>query len=84
MKWKNKYQIILEPHRRDKKVLNYYDIVHNISKLIPENSTIISDAGAAFYIMGQAFRIKKNKNILFPDHLDKWVMLSSQLQGYLP
>ena len=66
LKWKNKYQIILEPHRRDKKVLNYYDIVHNISKLIPENSTIISDAGAAFYIMGQAFRIKKKQKYIIP------------------
>ena len=66
LKWKKKYQIILEPHKRNKKILNYYDIVHNISKLIPENSAIISDAGAAFYIMGQTFRIKKKQKYLIP------------------
>ena len=69
LKWKKKYQIILEPHVRKKSALNYYDIVHNISQLIPENSTIISDAGAAFYIMGQAFRIKKNQKYLIPGSL---------------
>jgi len=69
LKWKKKYQIILEPHKRDGKVLNYYDIIHNISQLIPENSTIISDAGAAFYIMGQAFRIKKKQKYLIPGSL---------------
>lgn len=66
LKWKRKYQIILEPHDRDKKVLNYYDIVHNISQLIPENSTIVTDAGAAFYIMGQAYRIKKKQKYISP------------------
>jgi len=69
LKWKNEYQVISEPHIRDKKVLNYYDIVHTISELIPENSTIVSDAGAAFYIMGQAFRIKKKQKYIIPGSL---------------
>jgi len=69
LKWKEKYQVILEPHKRNGKLLNYYDIVHNISQLIPENSTIVSDAGAAFYIMGQTFRIKKRQKYLIPGSL---------------
>lgn len=67
--WKKRYQVILEPHKRQGKLLNFYDIVHNISLLIPEKSTIISDAGAAFYIMGQTFRTKKNQKYLIPGSL---------------
>ncbi len=66
LEWKVKYQVILEPHKRSKEKLNYYDIVDHISKLIPQKSTIISDAGAAYYIMGQCFRIKENQKYIIP------------------
>ena len=69
LKWKNDYQVISENHKRNKKIFNYYDLVHKISSLIPKNSTIISDAGAAFYIMGQAFRIKIGQKYIIPGSL---------------
>ncbi len=69
LNWKKKYQVILEPHQRSSKKLNFYDIVHNISQLVPENSTIISDAGAAFYIMGQTFRVKNKQKYIIPGSL---------------
>jgi acetolactate synthase-1/2/3 large subunit len=63
---KNKFQVINEPHLRNKSKLNYYDLVFKLSSLIPEHSTIITDAGAAYYIVGQALNLKKNQRYISP------------------
>jgi len=51
---KNKFQVISEPHFRNKSKFNYYDLIFYLSNLIPQKSTIVTDAGAAYYILGQS------------------------------
>ena len=63
---KEKYNIIAEPHYRIKSKLNYYDLIFNLSKLAPDKSIIVTDAGAAYYICGQAFNIKKEQRYIVP------------------
>jgi acetolactate synthase-1/2/3 large subunit len=63
---KNKFQIINEPHYINKSKLNYYDLIFNLSNLLPVNSTIVTDAGAAYYILGQVYNIKKGQRFITP------------------
>jgi acetolactate synthase-1/2/3 large subunit len=63
---KNKLQIIKEPHFRNKSKFNYYDLIFNLSKMLPVNSTIVTDAGAAYYILGQVLNIKKDQRFITP------------------
>jgi acetolactate synthase-1/2/3 large subunit len=63
---KNKLQIIKEPHFRNKSKFNYYDLIFNLSKMLPVNSTIVTDAGAAYYILGQVLNIKKGQRFITP------------------
>ena len=63
---KNKLQVIKEPHFRNKSKFNYYDLVFSLSNLIPKNSTIVTDAGAAYFILGQSYRLKKNQRFITP------------------
>jgi acetolactate synthase-1/2/3 large subunit len=63
---KNKFQIINEPHYINKSKLNYYDLIFNLSNLLPANSTIVTDAGAAYYILGQVYNIKKGQRFITP------------------
>jgi len=63
---KNKFKIINEPHFRNKFKFNYYDLIFNLSNLLPKNSTVVTDAGAAYYILGQVFNIKKDQRFITP------------------
>ena len=63
---KNKFQVINESHFRNKSKFNYYDLVFYLSNLIPTNSTIVTDAGAAYYVLGQSYRLKKNQRFITP------------------
>lgn len=63
---KNKFQVINEPHFRNRSKFNYYDLIFHLSNLIPQKSTIVTDAGAAYYILGQSYRLKKNQRYIVP------------------
>jgi acetolactate synthase-1/2/3 large subunit len=63
---KKKFQVISEPHFRNKSKFNYYDLIFYLSNLIPQKSTIVTDAGAAYYILGQSYRLKKNQRYIVP------------------
>ena len=63
---KNKLQIIKEPHFRIKSKLNYYDLIFNLSKILPVNSTVVTDAGGAYYILGQVLNLKKRQRFICP------------------
>jgi acetolactate synthase-1/2/3 large subunit len=63
---KDKFQIIKEPHLRNRFKLNYYDLIFNLSGQLPKKSTIVTDAGAAYYILGQVLNIKKGQRFITP------------------
>lgn len=56
--WKTRYAVIREAHRIEAGPANYYEFVDVLSQLLKERETIVTDAGSAYYVMGQAFRVK--------------------------
>jgi acetolactate synthase-1/2/3 large subunit len=66
MHLKRKFAVINEPHLRKKYKFNYYDLVFYLSNLVPDKSTIVTDAGAAYYILGQTYNLKKNQRFIVP------------------
>ena len=64
-KVRRKYPIVLDKFRKQKKYLNSYDFVDNLSDVL-KNEVIVTDMGLSFVGTHQAFKIKKVKK-LFTD-----------------
>ncbi len=62
--WKERYAVSHEPHLLNDGPINFYDFADHLSVLAGENATIVTDAGTAFYIMGQAFRLKEGQRYI--------------------
>lgn len=62
--WKNKYPVFAEPHTREANSVNYYDFAKVLGDLLGENAKIVTDAGSAFYVMGQAFQMKEGQRFV--------------------
>ncbi|MBN3493424.1 thiamine pyrophosphate-binding protein [Vibrio neptunius] len=60
---KRELAVYLEPHKRTsledgRTSINYYDIIEKLSDVLPSDTTLVTDAGSAFYLVGQAFKSK--------------------------
>jgi acetolactate synthase I/II/III large subunit len=64
LNWKEKYEVIKEPHIIDEGAINFYEFADMLSELLIGNETIVTDAGSAFYVMGQAFKIKDSQRYI--------------------
>jgi len=53
-----------EPHQRAGGNINYYDIVSSLSQSCRSGDVVVTDAGSAFYVVGQAFKTKPNQRVL--------------------
>ena len=62
--WKSELSVRKEPHARPGGAINYYDLNDTLSDLCGNSDTIITDAGSAFYVIGQAFRSKKGQRVI--------------------
>lgn len=62
--WKNRYSVYKEPHQREEGKINFYDFMESLDSQCDQNDTIVTDAGSAFYIVGQAFRVKRGQRIV--------------------
>lgn len=62
--WKSELSVRKEPHARPGGMLNYYDLNDALSDLCGNSDTIVTDAGSAFYVIGQAFRTKKGQRVI--------------------
>ncbi len=56
--WKRRYAIAEEPHERPADARNYYDVVEALNRAVPPDACVVTDAGSAFYTLGQGFRIQ--------------------------
>lgn len=65
--WKEKYPCKPQVFPDDR--IDYYHVIDALSDLADENDTIIADAGSAFYVVGQAWRTKKNQRVILPGGL---------------
>lgn len=61
---KDKYAVAKEPHDLSTQDINMYEFVDLLSANLEGNETVITDAGLCFYIMGQAFKLKKGQRYI--------------------
>lgn len=66
IEWKHHYSVIREPHSfgSDDDPVNYYEFVDVLSELLQGDETVVTDAGSAFYVMGQGFKLKGSQRFI--------------------
>lgn len=64
LSWKERFAVNREPHDRTGEAINYYDFAEELSCALKGNECIVTDAGSAFYAMGQGFRLKENQRFI--------------------
>ncbi|WP_225087409.1 thiamine pyrophosphate-binding protein [Pectobacterium colocasium] len=62
--WKTRYPVHAEPHQHEEDGANFYDFAEILSQLLPDNACVVSDAGSAFYVAGQAIRLKDGQRFI--------------------
>lgn len=53
-----------EPHVTEPDKINFYQFAECLDQKSGETDIIVTDAGSAFYVVGQAFRIKKTQRVV--------------------
>lgn len=61
---KSELAVMNEPHAHPEGRINYYDLNDALSELCREGDTIVADSGSAFYVIGQAFRVKRDQRVI--------------------
>lgn len=61
---KRELAVANEPHAVIDGRINYYDMVEVLSAQTGGRDTLVADAGSAFYVLGQAFRIQEGQRLL--------------------
>ncbi|MDP3372041.1 MAG: thiamine pyrophosphate-binding protein [Candidatus Paracaedibacteraceae bacterium] len=64
LSWKTRYAVNREPHDRMDGAVNYYDFAEALSCALKGHECIVTDAGSAFYAMGQGFRAKEEQRFI--------------------
>ena len=62
--WKHELAVRNEPHKRPAEAINYYDLMDVLSDVAAPHDTVISDAGSAWYLISQAFKVKRGQRII--------------------
>lgn len=62
--WKSEFSPYLELHKRENNKINFYDFAKKLDQAATSNDVIVTDAGSAFYIFGQAFRYKQGQRLI--------------------
>lgn len=62
--WKSKFMVRDEPHVKNSDEINFYELADALSEALDERATVVTDAGSAFYVMGQGFRLKKGQRYI--------------------
>jgi len=60
---RRKYPIVLDEFRKTKKFINSYDFLDNLSNVLNNNDTIVTDMGLSFVGTHQSFKIKKGQKL---------------------
>lgn len=64
LSWKGRYAVRNEKHDRTGDFVNYYDFAEELSCALRGDECVVTDAGSAFYAMGQGFRVKQNQRFI--------------------
>jgi acetolactate synthase-1/2/3 large subunit len=62
--WKQRFAVAAEPHNVATPEINFYEFADALSESLSGHETIVTDAGSAFYVMGQAFKCKANQRYI--------------------
>lgn len=63
-RWKERYAVAKEPHNVQTPEINFYEFADVLSDCLTGTETIVTDAGSAFYVMGQAFKCRGDQRYL--------------------
>lgn len=63
---KYRYPVCLPDYSKEKKDMNMYYVVNEISSLLKKTDIIIADAGSAYYTVAQAIKIKQGQKLILP------------------
>lgn len=61
--WKKKWPVVLKQYEADEKI-NKYTFIDHICKYLHDDTTVVSDAGSAYYVTAQAIRIEKEQRFI--------------------
>ena len=64
LNWKNAFAVAVEPHVVDTPEINFYEFADALSEALEAEATVVTDAGSAFYVMGQAFHLKDGQRYI--------------------
>lgn len=64
LNWKKNLSVYKEAHQHIGDQINFYDFMERLDSSSGEEDIIVSDAGSAFYVVGQAFRVKKDQRVI--------------------
>lgn len=62
--WKNKYPVCLTEYADAKGGINLYYFVDRLSRGIKENTTVVTDAGSAYYAATQAIQLNETQRFI--------------------
>ena len=63
-RWKQAYAVRAEPHDVSTPEINFYELAEALSTTLKGGESIVTDAGSAFYVMGQAFRCRSDQRYI--------------------
>jgi acetolactate synthase-1/2/3 large subunit len=63
-RWKDDYAVAREPHDLTTTELNFYEFADALSDALNGDEVIVTDAGSAFYVLGQALRCKGDQRYI--------------------
>jgi len=62
--WKQRYPVHLEAHEQHADGINFYHFAEALSQVLDQDACVVADAGSAFYVMGQALRVKSGQRFM--------------------
>jgi acetolactate synthase-1/2/3 large subunit len=63
-KWKELWPVCLPEYKDDKKGINLYYFVEQLSKNLKDGAVVVSDAGSAFYVTSQGIKLKTGQRYI--------------------
>ncbi len=61
---KEKYSVLNENHKVEPDRINIYHALEAINEFSNDNDIVVTDAGSAFYTVGQSWKVKGNQRVL--------------------
>lgn len=62
--WKKKYPVCLPEYRKYKGEISMFHFIDTLSRVMPDDAVVLSDAGSAFYVSTMAVNLKGNQRYI--------------------